>query len=95
MDALQFHCSEVWYMGWAPHGVQAGDVFCLFDGCIVPFYFVLQVRGIHSLCGAMGMFTDSCLDSSLGLKEAQSNGSSLYEAVDPWMVGVGDIEGIS
>jgi hypothetical protein len=25
------------YMGWAPHGVQAGDVFSLFDGCIVPF----------------------------------------------------------
>jgi hypothetical protein len=25
------------YMGWSPHGVQAGDVFCLFDGCIVPF----------------------------------------------------------
>ena len=25
------------YMGWAPRGVKEGDVFCLFDGCIVPF----------------------------------------------------------
>jgi hypothetical protein len=25
------------YMGWSPCGVQARDVFCLFDGCIVPF----------------------------------------------------------
>jgi hypothetical protein len=25
------------YVGWAPHNVQANDVFCLFDGCIVPF----------------------------------------------------------
>lgn len=28
---------ESGYMGWSPHGVQVGDVFCLFDGCIVPF----------------------------------------------------------
>jgi hypothetical protein len=25
------------YIRWAPHGVEAGDVFCLFDSCIVPF----------------------------------------------------------
>jgi len=24
-------------MGWAPYGVEAGDMFCLFDGCIAPF----------------------------------------------------------
>ncbi|PMD33572.1 hypothetical protein L207DRAFT_639000 [Hyaloscypha variabilis F] len=24
-------------IGWAPHDVQAGDLFCLFDGSIVPF----------------------------------------------------------
>lgn len=28
---------ESGYMGWSPHGVKVGDVFCLFDGCIVPF----------------------------------------------------------
>jgi hypothetical protein len=28
---------ESGYMGWAPHGVHVGDVFCLFNGCIVPF----------------------------------------------------------
>jgi hypothetical protein len=25
------------YTRRAPHGVEAGDVFCLFDACIVPF----------------------------------------------------------
>ena len=25
------------YMGWSPHGVKVGDVFCMFDGCDVPF----------------------------------------------------------
>lgn len=28
---------ESGHMGWAPHDVQAGDLFCLFDGSIVPF----------------------------------------------------------
>jgi hypothetical protein len=28
---------ESGYMGWSPHGLQVGDVFCLFDGYIVPF----------------------------------------------------------
>jgi hypothetical protein len=31
------------YMGWSPPGVQVGDVFCLFEGCIVPF--VLRPSG--------------------------------------------------
>ena len=28
---------ESGHIGWAPHDVQAGDLFCLFDGSIVPF----------------------------------------------------------
>jgi Heterokaryon incompatibility protein (HET) len=28
---------ESGWIGWAPPGVQPGDTFCLFDGCIVPF----------------------------------------------------------
>jgi hypothetical protein len=28
---------ESGHMGWAPHDAQAGDLFCLFDGSIVPF----------------------------------------------------------
>ncbi|KAH8767606.1 heterokaryon incompatibility protein-domain-containing protein [Hyaloscypha finlandica] len=41
------------YMGWSPLGVQAGDVFCLFDGCIVPFVLRPTLgAGTFSLCGA-------------------------------------------
>jgi hypothetical protein len=48
IDSVTENVTKVWvpytfvvlesgHMGWAPHGVQVGDVFCLFDGCIVPF----------------------------------------------------------
>ena len=48
IDSVTENITKVWvpytfvvlesgHMGWAPHGVQVGDVFCLFDGCIVPF----------------------------------------------------------
>lgn len=47
IDSLTENVTNVWVpytfvvlesglMGWAPHGVQVGDVFCLFDGCILP-----------------------------------------------------------
>ena len=28
---------ESGYMGWSPHGVNVGDVYCMLDGCVVPF----------------------------------------------------------
>jgi hypothetical protein len=48
INSLTENVSKIWmpytfiilesgHMGWAPNDVQAGDLFCLFDGSIVPF----------------------------------------------------------
>lgn len=47
-----FIITERGYMGWAPPQVQEGDIFCLFDGCAVPF--ALRPTGVHSTFYLLG-----------------------------------------